>query len=213
MQVLLFVTLLGLVFGGIAWMRISAQRATPEETRRVLAERAAWIAANRIGLGLAFSGGLMAVLGVAMWAHAMLGETVTVELTRLEAGDAIEATFPRVHGFARGEFAVCRDTRGVRTCHTPLTSTAHGTTVAVLLSSGSPVAGEGDHTGMASTDDVWGLDELRARGLAIAPGAFVLVRGETPEERRPMGLVIFAVGAALGSVGGLMLARARNAAR
>lgn len=212
MQIALFLGLLILVFGGIAWIRISARRGTPEETRRVLAERSAWIRANRIWLALAFGGGAIALTGLGMWAHAMLGETVDVDLARIEAGEASDATFIRAHGHAHGELAVCRESRGSRACHTPLTSTPDGTTVVALLSASNPLAGEGDFAGMAWADDVWGRDELTQRGLVIAPGAFVLLVSETPEERRPIGLVIFGVGALLCAVGTFFLRRARRPA-
>ena len=212
MQIALFVGLLALVLGGIGWVRVSARRATPEETRRALAERSAWIMANRIWLALAFGGGAIALTGLAMWVHAMLGETVEVELARVEAGEASDAAFVRAHGHARGDLAVCRESRGARTCHTPLTSTPDGARVAVILSGSAPIIGEGDFAGMAWADDVWGLDELAARGLVIVPGAFVLLSGETPEERRPIGLVIAACGALLCAAGTFVLRRSGRAA-
>ena len=210
MQYALFVGLLLVALVAIVLLRRSAQRGTPEETRRAMAERSAWIMTNRIWLGLAFGGGLIALTGIGMWAHAMLGTTRDVDLRRLEAGEENHEDFVRTHGFARAELAVCREGREGRTCHVPLTSSPDGTTVAALLSTSDPSIGEGSFAGMAWTDDPWGVDELEARGLAIAPHVFVLLSGETPEERRPIGLVIGACGALLCAVGSFALRRARR---
>lgn len=213
MQPLLFVALLALALGAIVWMRLSARRATPEETRRVLAERAGWIAANRLGLGLALGGGGIAVTGLAMSAHATLGQTVVVDLAGLEAGEPSDATFVRVHGHGRPELATCRETHGARTCRTPFTSSPAGRTIALLVSSSEPLAGERDEAGMVSSAPAWGEDEVVARGLRVTPHVLVLLRGERPEERRPMGVAIFACGAALAVAGGVMIRRGRRARR
>jgi hypothetical protein len=88
-----------------------------------------------------------------------------------------------------------------------VTSTPVGTEVVLLVSSSQPLMGEGDFLGMAWSDDVWGVEEIAARGLDVSDDAFVLVRGETPEERRPVGLVIGAAGAALAALGAMLLRR------
>jgi len=209
MQLGLFLGLLAIVVVAIAWLRLSARRGTPEETRQVLAERAAWIAVNRLWIGLAFGGGLLALTGLGMWAHAMLGETRDVDLARLEAGEPNDVAFARVHGFARGELAVCRTTSGSVDCHTPITSSPTGTRIAALLSSnGGPRDGEGTFSGMTATDNLWGVDEIGARGVTLSPDVLVVLEGETPEERRPIGLVILAIGGVLSAIGGFMLSKA-----
>lgn len=207
MQLALFAVLLCLGIAGVVLLRRTSQRDTPEATRALLAQRAVWTQQNRIPIGLVLAGGLFGLTGGALGVHAMLGETHDVQLARLEAGEPSDATFMRVHGFARGEFAVCRETRRHRTCRTPLTSTPNGTETAVLLSSTDTLHGERDVAGMVYTDDLWGLDELREAGLTPTRTAFVLLSGETPEARRPLGLVIFLVGAVMSVVGALWLRR------
>lgn len=207
MQFALFAVLLCLAILGIVLLRRSSKRDSPEATRELLGRRARWTAQNRISLGLAVGGALIALTGAAMGVHAMLGETRDVDLARLEAGEPSDATFMRVHGFARGALAACRETRGVQACHTPLTSTPNGTTTAVLISSPGPRDGELDFVGMAWTEDVWGLDEIRAAGLTPTGNALVLLSGETPEERRPIGLVMFLMGAVVSAIGALWLRR------
>ena len=60
---------------------------------------------------------------------------------------------------------------------------------------------------MAWTEDVWGLDEIRAAGLTPTGNALVLLSGETPEERRPIGRVMFLMGAVVSAIGALWLRR------
>jgi hypothetical protein len=208
MQFALFAALLSIVILAIFLLRRSSQRGTPEATRELLGRRARWTAQNRIPVGLTLGGALIALTGAAMGIHAMFGETRDVDLARLEAGESTDATFMRVHGFAHGAFAACRETRGVQTCHTPVTATPNGTTTAVLVSSSVPRDGELDFVGMAlGSDDTWSLDGVRTAGLTPTRSAFVLVSGETPEERRPMGLVMFLIGAVVSTVGALWVRR------
>ena len=75
------------------------------------------------------------------------------------------------------------------------------------VSSGAPREGELEIAGMAWSEQVWGLEEIETRGLLPTPNAFVLLAGETPEERRPVSLVMLLAGLIVGVVGAAVLRR------
>lgn len=62
-----------------------------------------WLLLYRRPLALTLSGALIALTGVGMFVHATLVSTETVDLAAAEAGEAIEAGYVVVEGYARPE--------------------------------------------------------------------------------------------------------------
>lgn len=208
MQLALVGGILAVVVVAIFAMRRATERSTPEETRLARAALSQRLAANRLGLGLAVGGAAIALTGAGMFVHALASETLEIELASLEAGEEAGSSFVRVRGLALGARSVCRRSGSRQTCYTPLVTAADRTRIAVLLSSGAALDGEGTFSGFAWSDVPSDLppafeDEL---GLDVT-GALMLRPGETPEERRPIGLTIAAAGAAVAAAGALMLRR------
>ena len=109
----MFVGLLAVVLVGIFVLLRSTARGTPEETRRARAALSTWILTRRLWLGLAFGGAMIGLTGVAMWAHAMTGVTVDVDLRALERGEENGSSFVRVR-------EMLQHSRAIRVVELPL---------------------------------------------------------------------------------------------
>jgi len=102
------------------------RRGTPAERAR----RLEILRHRRRPIALVGGGILIALTGFGMTLTASLVQTVRVDLASLEAGSELEASYVVVEAFAHGDQPVCRD---ASSCYTPITATAQGTRVALLV--------------------------------------------------------------------------------
>ena len=166
----------GLVIGGALHFR-----GGDAETR---ARRAGWLRARVRPLALLVSGGVMALVGVGMVAHAARVEVEPVDLAALERGEGEAGDYVELRGFARPAHRLCRrDRRGGESCYTPVTSSSDGVVVAALLAADAP-AGPGRWEGFTTESDRLDFSRrLEGRGLTFADAGFRLI----PESKAARG--------------------------
>jgi len=197
------VVVISVVVIGVA---LRLRRGRPEAARA----RAVWLMAHRWPLALVVGGGVMAVTGIGMVAHAALVERVEVDLAAMERGEALDGRYVVVEGFPRVEAVICRRTRGGEDCSTPITSTADGRRVAALIAERVTTPARGRWIGFVMRSDRAGLAaRLGERGLT-AVGDLVRVVPEDREARSRAGSWVALAGVGLLAVGVVWLRRARG---
>ncbi|RLB61202.1 MAG: hypothetical protein DRI90_11895 [Deltaproteobacteria bacterium] len=166
------------------------------------------IQAHRLPLGLAFGGAIIAVGGIAMWIHATVSTTLDVAIADLERGANTPSDFIRVEAQALGRSRYCAKSRGGGTCYTPLVSAPAVTDVSLIVEHEAMHDGAGTFTGyLSGSPQIHVRKGLAARGISLTSHASVLHAGETPEERRPLGIIIGIAGTLLCFGGSFWLRR------
>ena len=172
------------------------------------AARASWIRGRVRPLALVGAGAVMALVGVGMFAHAKAATVERLDLAAMEAGARSDADYVEVRGVARPEHRLCRRSRGGEQCYTPVTASATGTTVAVLLAD-DELAGAGRWTGFVSQSDQLSFRRhLEQAGLSPAEG-LLRVLPESKAERARAGSWVSLAGLALLGLGWVWLRRVR----
>jgi hypothetical protein len=143
-----------------------------------------------------------------MWIHAAFGTTLDVAIADLERGADTASDFIRVDAQALGGSRYCAKSRGRGTCYTPLVSAPAVASVSLILEDRAKHDGAGTFSGYASGGpQIHVRKGLAAREISMTSHVRVLHAGETPEERRPLGIVIGIVGALLCLGGSFWLKR------
>ena len=179
----------------------------------VRAARASWIRGRVRPLALVGAGAVMALLGVGMFAHAKAVSVERLDLAAMEAGARSDADYVEVRGVARPEHRLCRRGSGREQCYTPVTASATGTTVAVLLAddvlADDGATGAGRWTGFVSQSNQLSFRRhLEEAGLSPAEG-LLRVLPESKAERARAGSWVSLAGLALLGLGWVWLRRVR----